>query len=99
MRKAVFAELQQRLQMRSFVAGAIAFLVCATLISGPARAVTCQERASNCMKNGGTKDVCYGAALASCKRTCTYVGAYSGKSFPASGDCGSAAKAKKGSKN
>ncbi len=85
--------------MRSFIAGSIALLVCATLISDPARAATCQEQASKCISNGGTRSVCYGAALASCKRTCTYVGPYSGKSFQASGDCGSAAKAKKGSKN
>lgn len=70
------------------------FLIATTVIGTlaitvtAAEAVTCEKLAALCMKNGGTKAVCYGAPLAGCKRTCTYVGAYSGKRFPASGDCG-----------
>jgi hypothetical protein len=77
--------------------GALAVVI--ALFADAAHAETCGERAAACMRNGGTKEVCYGAALASCKRSCTYVGPYTGKSFPASGDCGSATKGKKDAKN
>jgi hypothetical protein len=34
-----------------------------------------------CMKNNGTQNMCYGAAVAQCKKTGTYVGPYTGKAF------------------
>lgn len=47
---------------------AIAFTVSA------ASAATCEDRAAGCMKNSGKQEVCYGPALAQCKKTGTYVG-------------------------
>jgi hypothetical protein len=47
-------------------------------------AATCEDRAQACMNNNGKKEVCYGAALAQCKKTGTYVGPYTGKAFTAS---------------
>lgn len=52
----------------------------------PAAAVTCSQRAANCVKNGGGSNDCYGR-VASCQRSCVYVGP-SGRSWSASGDCG-----------
>lgn len=49
----------------------------------PAHAASCTQHANNCMKNGGTRAVCYGAALAQCEKTGTYIGPYSGKAFSA----------------
>jgi hypothetical protein len=46
-------------------------------------AATCEDRAEACMKNNGKQDKCYGAALAQCKKTGTYIGPYTGKAFPA----------------
>ena len=48
-----------------------------------ALAATCEDRAAACMKNNGKQDVCYGPALAQCKKTGTYIGPYTGKAFPA----------------
>lgn len=47
-------------------------------------AATCEDRARACMKNNGKQEVCYGAALAQCKKTGTYIGPYSGKAFSTS---------------
>jgi hypothetical protein len=57
-------------------------------LSTPVSATTCEQAAAWCMKKGGVRDKCYRQAVASCKRTRVYVGYGSGKSFPASGDCG-----------
>ena len=81
--------------MRWSAASFLIVFVVAVVFSGPASAETCQDRAVSCMQNGGTRDACYGPALASCKRTCTYVGPYTGRNFSATGDCGAAAKGKK----
>jgi hypothetical protein len=35
------------------------------------------------MRNNGKQEVCYGPALAQCKKTGTYIGPYTGKAFPA----------------
>lgn len=51
-----------------------------------ANAATCAQRANQCIKNGGTRGVCFAKqTMDNCKRTGTYVGPYSGKSFEASG--------------
>ncbi len=54
------------------------------LAANAASAASCTSFAQGCMKNGGTKDVCYGSALNKCEQTGQYIGPYSGKVFQAS---------------
>jgi len=79
---------KEKTPMRKFILSvAFAALGLAASVSG-ASAASCADRASMCVSNGGSRGVCYGGAYASCKRTCTYVGPFSGRAFGASGDCG-----------
>ena len=66
---------------------AIGFLTVFVMLTPDSNAATCEQHAANCMKNGGTKDKCYGAGVTTCKRTCAYVGHYSGKTFTATSGC------------
>lgn len=50
-------------------------------------AATCEQAASACVRSGVSQTKCYGDNIASCKRTCVYVGPISGKRTKTSGDC------------
>ena len=67
--------------MKTVLLSAIASMF---LFTASAFAATCEDRAQACMANNGKKEVCFGPALAQCKKTGTYVGPYTGKAFPAS---------------
>jgi hypothetical protein len=62
----------------------------ASILISTAAAETCGQLAENCMKQGGSRDRCYGPAFTGCKKTGTYIGSNSGKTFQArlrSGSC------------
>jgi hypothetical protein len=43
----------------------------------------CNNLAENCVRNGGTRTVCFGEAYRACQKTGIYVGPYSGRTFVA----------------
>jgi hypothetical protein len=64
-------------------------LICAGILmlaaASSANATTCSQRASNCIKNGGSQGVCFAPErMQSCAQTGSYTGP-SGKSWEASG--------------
>ncbi|MFA6266018.1 MAG: hypothetical protein WC670_09940 [Pseudolabrys sp.] len=72
--------------MKLIVTGC-AFLLLSFVVPS-ANATTCQDLVQNCVVKGGSKQTC-GKNINHCLKTCTMVGAYSGKSFQANEGCGS----------
>ena len=60
----------------------------ASIFINSAGAETCGQLAGNCMKQGGTRDRCFGPAFTGCQKTGTHIGSYSGKVLQArAGTC------------